>query len=177
MHLGRCDLSNCSFMNITFVHKAYFEHANFREATFSNCTFYRNVSFKNSELVKTQFSNCKIQKGVLIYFDEANLDQCSFGEINVSFSKFSVAVPDDEVNLKKGGSVDNIFSPSKPPKVISTNQFQFASMKVNPKRGTYSLESYIETMSFYNARNVEKAHFPNGKLEIVLRGNRVNKGD
>ena len=177
MHFGRCDFSNCSFMNITFAHEAYFEHASFREATFSNCTFYKNVSFKNSELVKTQFSNCKIQKGVLIYFDEANLDQCSFGEINVSFSKFSVAVPDDEVNLKKGGSVDNIFSPSKPPKVISTNQFQFASMKVNPKRGTYSLESYIETMSFHNARNIEKAHFPHGKLEIVLRGKRVNKGD
>ena len=122
MHLGRCDLSNCSFMNITFVHKAYFGHANFREATFSNCTFYRNVSV-GKELVKTQFSNCRIQKGVLIYFDEANLDQCSFGEINDSFSKFSVAVQDGAANLEKSSSkeVDHFFSRSKPPKVISPN--------------------------------------------------------
>ena len=109
-------------MNITFVHKAYFGHANFREATFSNCTFYRNVSV-GKELVKTQFSNCRIQKGVLIYFDEANLDQCSFGEINDSFSKFSVAVQDGAANLEKSSSkeVDHFFSRSKPPKVISPN--------------------------------------------------------
>ena len=177
MHLGRCDFSNCSFMNITFVHEAYFEDANFREATFSNCTFYKNVSFKNSELVKTQFSNCRIQKGVLIYFDEANLDQCSFGEVNDSFSNLPVAVPDDEADLERGSSINHCFSPSKPRKVISPNQFQFTGIKVNPKRGTYSLESYIETMSFNNARNIEKAHFPKGKLEIILRGKKVDNGD
>ena len=157
IHLGRCDFSNCSFMNITFVHEAYFEHASFREATFSNCTFYKNVSFKNAELVKTQFSNCRIQKGVSIYFDGANLEQCSFGKISNSFSKVLAngAVPANVVNF----------------------QFQCTGTKNNPKRCTYSLESYIETMSFLNARNIDKAYFPNGKLDIILRGKRVDNGD
>ena len=52
------------------------------EATFSKCSFHQEVSFKNAELVKAKFTDCKFKKGVLIYFDEANLDGCDFGKIS-----------------------------------------------------------------------------------------------
>ena len=81
----RCDVGNYSFENITFRHKVDFEYTNLTESVFSNCTFYKELSFKNAELVKTKFTNCNLQKGVLIYFDEANLDRCDFGKTNNHF--------------------------------------------------------------------------------------------
>lgn len=52
------------------------------DATFSKCSFHQEVSFKNAELVKAKFTDCKFKKGVLIYFDEVNLDGCDFGKIS-----------------------------------------------------------------------------------------------
>ena len=78
----RCDVGNYFFENITFWHKVDFEYANLTEATFSKCSFHQEVSFKNAELVKAKFTDCKFKKGVLIYFDEANLDGCDFGKIS-----------------------------------------------------------------------------------------------
>ena len=166
MDFRRHDFSNSSFKNITFIHKVDFEYANFTEAMFFNCIFYTEVSFKNAELIKTKFINCRIGKGALMLFDEANLEECSFGENNSSFSKMAT------VSTNKTTSKRHIFRPTGllgPPSIC---QFQFASINDNPKRNTYSLESYIETMSFYNTRNIKKANFPKGKLEIILRADR-----
>ena len=35
-----------------------------------------------SQLVKAKFTDCKFRKGVLIYFDEANLDGYDFGKMS-----------------------------------------------------------------------------------------------
>ena len=129
----RCDVGNYSFENITFRHEVDFEYANLTEAVFSNCTFYKDVSFKNAELVKTKFTNCNLQKGVLIYFDEANLDGCDFGKTNNHF------------------------------KILDPYALAYDSR--NP--ALESLTSHIELMSFGNVRNLGKAHFPEGKLEII----------
>ena len=135
----RCDVGSYSFENITFRHKVDFEYANLKEAVFSSCTFYKEVSFKNAELVKTKFTNCKLQKGVLIYFDEANLDGCDFGKTNNRFQPF------------RGDTFTSAYN----------------SRNCEPLRSLESLTSRIELMSFFNVRNLGKAHFPEGKLEII----------
>ena len=152
MHLSKCDFSNYLFMNINFVHKAFFEYADLTGATFSNCTFHKEVSFKNSELVKAKFIKCKIQKGILMYFDEANLEECSFEEKNNPFF----------------GTIEK----QNQQQQLSLHQTLRASRLV--RKAINPLESYIETMSFQNARNIDKAYFPNGKLEIIKRRVTIN---
>ena len=135
----RCDVGNYSFENITFRHKVDFEYANLTEAVFSSCTFYKEASFKNAELVKTKFKNCKLKKGVLIYFDEANLDGCDFGKTNNHFQTFGGDPFASAYNSRNGETL----------------------------RSLESLTSRIELMSFFNVRNLGKAHFLEGKLEVI----------
>ena len=143
----RCDVGNYSFENITFRHKADFEYANLTEAVFSNCTFYKEVSFRNAELVKTKFTDCNFQTGVVIYFDEANLDQCDFGNISNHFHQ-QVTLQSYQDPFYRS-QYDLVYHPS--------------------NQALESLASRIEMMSFCNARNMGKAHFPEGKLEIIKR--------
>ena len=157
IHLERCDFSNSSFNKINFFHKTYFEDTDLTGATFSNCVFYEEVSFKHAELVKAKFINCKIGKSLVMYFDEANLEECSFGEKNDPLSK--------------------VVEQQQPP------LFQLQQPRFIDRTGLVSkitghpLENYIETMSFQNARNIEKAYFPDGKLEIIMcRERRNNHG-
>ena len=149
MHLERCDFSNSSFKKINFLHKAYFEDTDLTGVTFSNCVFNKEVSFQNSELVKAKFIKCKIRKSLVLYFDGANLEKCSFGEKDDPFSKI----------------VEQQQQP-----LFQQEQPRFLNFAESvSKRTEHPLENYIETMSFQNARNIEKAYFPDGKLEIIMR--------
>ena len=143
----RRDVGNYSLENITFRHKADFEYANLTEAVFSNCTFYKEVSFRNAELVKTKFTDCNFQTGVVIYFDEANLDEYDFGNISNHFHQ--------QVTLQ---CYQHPYYRS---------QYDLAYHSSN--QALEPLACRIEMMSFGNARNAGKAHFPEEKLEIIQR--------
>ena len=58
---------------------ADFNSANLINQNFYGCTFLKNVSFKNAELIKSNFSNCEVSAGVLIYLEGAKLHECDFG--------------------------------------------------------------------------------------------------
>ena len=141
----RCEFVDCSFDRITFLHEVDFEYSNLTGATFSNCEFHKQVSFRNAELVRTKFTSCLFKRGVLISFDEANLDGCSFQE------KFSTSLPLEKYR--------NLFVEE-----IEAKQSKLESLAGN-----------IETMSFCSVRNVDKADFLEGKLEAIKRSSNSKK--
>lgn len=141
------DFSNCCFKNISFFHKVDFEGSNLSRAKFYNCRFHQELSFKKADLEITEFLNCECPNDIIIQFDDANLNECKF--------------------LEKE-PIKSIY-PLKADKVFGYNSLNYEIM--------LPFGYCIEWMSFYNARNIDKALFPLGKLELIKRRNQLPTND
>ena len=95
----------------------------------------------------TEFLNCECPNDIIIQFDDANLNECKF--------------------LEKE-PIKSIY-PLKADKVFGYNSLNYEIM--------LPFGYCIEWMSFYNARNIDKALFPLGKLELIKRRNQLPTND
>ena len=95
----------------------------------------------------TEFLNCQSPKDIIIQFDDANLNQCKFLE---------------KEPIKP-------IHPLKAEKIFGYKPLNYEIM--------LTFGYCIEWMSFCNARNIDKALFPLGKLELIKRRNQLPTPD
>ena len=133
------------------------KNADFRKFDFTNCQF-KNVfflheaNFEGANLSGATFDNCKFCHS--LSFKNALLENAEF--CNCKFVNDAV-VNFDEADLNGCTFLNNDSACS------SYNQDIFGGSS----RDNSSSCVYIEKMSFCNARNIDKAHFPEGTLELI----------
>ena len=138
------DFSNCCFRNVIFLDNVDFEGANLSRAKFYHCRFQGELLFQKAELEMTEFLDCECPNDIIIQFDEANLNECKILE---------------KEPIKT-------MHPLKAEKILGDDSLSYENM--------FKFGYCIEWMSFYNARNIDKALFPLGKLELIKRRNRFS---
>ena len=135
--------------NFATKKKVNFERGDFSNCCFENITFKHEANFNSANLVNTSFSWCIFLKTVS--FKNAELVQANFSECRVVED---VTIYFDGANLYKCRFCRN----SMP---------YFNIQPLGEKRRTVWLESCIETMSFKDAKNIDNAFFPSGKLDLI----------
>lgn len=138
---------------------------NFRKCVFTNCCFKSNIflhkaDFEKANLSGTKFDGCKLLQD--ISFKGACLAGVEFCNCDVASD---IVVHFEEADLSHCKILD---------KNKQFQSFQLSQFGENGIRGritTKSLAKSIDTMSFSNAKNIDKVQMPEGKLALIKNSN------
>ena len=134
--------------NFVTKKKVNFERADFSNCCFENVTFRHVANFNSANLANTSFYGCTFLKNVS--FKNAELVKANFAECKVHEN---VTICFDEANLDECCFFEIIL---------------FRNIEEGRSNTSIiSLESCIETMSFKEAKNINNASFPPGKLDLI----------
>lgn len=124
-----------------------FRKANASNCNFKNVDFSHEADFERANLTSAKFHYCNFCKD--ISFKGACLENAEFH--GCKFAKYA-KITFDEADLYKC-------------------KFTCDSVSLAFKQTTFmiSFANYIEKMSFCNVKNIEQAHFMQGKLELIQK--------
>ena len=147
-----------TFNPVSYESKKYvvFRKFNGCHCKFENVIFSHKANFERANLIKTKFHGCKFLQDIT--FRGACLENAEF--YNCDFAD-NVKITFDEANLYKCSFTCSLKSRSK---------YTFELKQAGGGHGYAVMLSFaqcIDKMSFCNAKNIDQAHFLEGKLELI----------
>lgn len=124
-----------------------FRKANASNCNFKNVYFSHEADFERANLTSAKFHYCNFRKD--ISFKGACLENAEFH--GCKFAKYA-KITFDEADLYKCK--------------FTCDSVSLAFKQTTPM---ISFANYIEKMSFCNVKNIEQAHFMQGKLELIQK--------
>ena len=136
---------------------------NFRKCVFTNCYFKSNIflhkaDFEKANLSGAKFVGCKFFQD--ISFKGAYLAGVEFWNCDMASD---IVVHFEEADLSDCKILD------KNREFLSSNLASFGAYGTREFITTKSLAKSIDTMSFSNAKNIDKVQMPEGKLALIKK--------
>ena len=124
---------------------------------FKNAIFAHKANFDSAKLIGAKFDNCKFCQD--ISFKGARLVNAEFHDCEFAND---IEITFDEANLRKCKFTCNSYE--------SKDKYEFRLDRIRSDYRDISMISFaqcIEKMSFRNVKNIDQAHFPEVKLELI----------